>query len=234
MAELLGRVIVLTGCMGFLGGQFRDALLDAGSRVVGIDSRKGAEVMADVASESEMQDSREYITERFGPVRGLVCAHGIDRKPEDPDAPDWDNTLRVNLTGTEVACRVFAPAIGELGGSIVNIASIYGVVAPDQTIYGAGEAFKPAAYSASKAGVIGLTRWLAVRWAPGVRVNSISPGGMNQSQDADFVRRYSSRVPLGRMARSGEFDGAVLWLLSDASSYVTGANIVVDGGLSAW
>jgi NAD(P)-dependent dehydrogenase (short-subunit alcohol dehydrogenase family) len=125
-------------------------------------------------------------------------------------------------------------------GAIVNVASHYGVVAPDQRLYAhlredGTPFFKPAAYTASKAGVIGLTRYLVAYWgAQGVRVNTLSPGGVLAGQDPRFVAAYTSRVPMGRMARPDEYDGAVVFLLSDAASYMTGANLLMDGGFTAW
>jgi NAD(P)-dependent dehydrogenase (short-subunit alcohol dehydrogenase family) len=126
------------------------------------------------------------------------------------------------------------------GGSIIQTASIYGIVAPDQRIYEGSEYHgrpinTPAVYSASKAGVIGLTRHLATYWAErGVRVNTLTPGGVSSGQNSEFSRRYAARVPLGRMAEADDMVGAAVFLASDASLYVTGQNIVVDGGLSAW
>jgi NAD(P)-dependent dehydrogenase (short-subunit alcohol dehydrogenase family) len=125
-------------------------------------------------------------------------------------------------------------------GSIIQTASIYGILAPDKRIYEGSEyngraINTPPVYSASKAGVVGLTRYLAAHWAEmGVRVNTLTPGGVETGQNDEFRRRYSARVPLGRMAQPNEMVGAVIFLASDASSYITGQNIIVDGGLSVW
>ena len=126
------------------------------------------------------------------------------------------------------------------GGSIIQTASIYGVLAPDDRVYegssyNAQQISTPPVYAASKAAIVGLTRYLAARWAKhGVRVNTLTPGGVQSGQNETFVSRYSARVPMGRMAAADDMVGAVIFLASDASAYITGQNIVVDGGLSAW
>lgn len=160
---------------------------------------------------------------------------------EDYDLDQWRAVLAVDLDGMFlVAQAVGARMAADGGGSIIQTASIYGAMGSDQRIYeGAtyhGRAINnPAVYSAGKAGVIGLTRWLATYWADkGIRVNALVPGGVESGQSAEFQARYSARVPLARMARREEMVGALVWLASDASSYVTGQMIHVDGGLSAW
>ena len=154
----------------------------------------------------------------------------------------WREVMAVNLDGMFLVARAAGKAIarGGRGGSIVMTSSIYGVVAPDPRIYEGskymGRAIStPAVYAASKAGVIGLARYLSTYWAPqNIRVNVLTPGGVESGQNDTFRDRYATRVPLARMARPDELIGALLFLASDASSYVTGQNIVVDGGLTAW
>lgn len=161
---------------------------------------------------------------------------------EDYELATWREVMAVNLDGMFLV----AQAIGRqmvaqgTGGSIVQTASVYGVAAPDPRIYEGsdylgGPINTPAVYSASKAGVIGLTRYLAAYWAPkGIRVNAVTPGGVESGQNDTFRANYSARVPLGRMARASELQAAVLFLASEASSYVTGQNLIVDGGLTCW
>jgi NAD(P)-dependent dehydrogenase (short-subunit alcohol dehydrogenase family) len=161
---------------------------------------------------------------------------------EDYSLAQWRQIMAVNLDGMFLV----AQAIGKQmvaqgsGGSIIQTSSIYGLMGPDQRIYENSfylgrQINTPAVYSASKAGVIGLTKYLSAYWAPqGIRVNAIAPGGAESGQNDEFIRRYSQRIPMGRMAQAHEIVGALLYLASDASSYVTGQIIAVDGGLSAW
>lgn len=262
--DLTDRVIVVTGARGMLGRPICEALAEAGASILGIDAApsEGRAVVVDVRSVDSLaavlKDMRAVW--RCHAPDGLVILHGIDAPPGQ-DAADpwrsWDEMVSVNLTGTANACRVFGTAMAEAGrGSIVTVGSLYAGLAPDQRMYQdnwptleahygwrrTGESpepipvtfTKPAAYSASKSGVLGLTRYLAAYWASsGVRVNCLSPGGIgSESTPAAFRERFESRVPLGRMGTSGDLVGAVQFLLSDASAYVTGQEIRVDGGFS--
>ena len=153
----------------------------------------------------------------------------------------WTETLAVNLTGTFLCCQAVGNIMRQQGkGNIINVASAYGMVAPDQRLYEQdGETkqslFKPVAYPVSKAGILHLTRYLATYWAnTGIRVNSLSPHGVFNSQPKQFLRRFAERSPMGRMALPDEIAGPLLFLASDASSYINGANLVVDGGWTAW
>lgn len=161
---------------------------------------------------------------------------------EDYSLEQWRQIMSVNLDGM----FLMAQAVGKQlilqgrGGSIIQTSSIYGLMGPDQRIYEGSfymgrQINTPAVYSASKSGIVGLTKYLASYWADkGIRVNTIAPGGTESGQNEEFIRRYSARIPMGRMARAYEIVGALLFLASDASSYVTGQTIAVDGGLQAW
>lgn len=200
----------------------------------------------DITSREQTLALQQLIERELGAVDVLI--NNAAAKSRNFFAPfesfplqDWNEVMNVNLTGAVLCCQIFGGTMARLGrGSIINTLSIYGVVAPDQRIY-EGSMYKghpintPAVYSASKAALLGLTRYLAAYWGlNGVRVNAITPGGIFSGQNEVFVKKYSARVPLGRMAMQDEMSGAVLFLASDASSYVTGHNLVVDGGLTVW
>jgi NAD(P)-dependent dehydrogenase (short-subunit alcohol dehydrogenase family) len=260
--SLEGRVCVVTGGAGILGEPMCRALLAHGARVAIIDrdAARVAEVTArlggtgaqlsghavDITARAEIERVAAEVSGAFGPIDVLVN-NAAAKSPnffapfESFPVEDWDLVMRVNLTAAMLCCQVIGGGMAERGrGSVVNTLSIYGIVAPDQRIYEGslyeGRAINtPAIYSASKAGLWGLTKYLASYWgAKGVRVNAITPGGVSSGQNDTFVSRYSARVPLGRMAERHELTGALVYLASDASSYVTGQNLVVDGGLTAW
>jgi 2-deoxy-D-gluconate 3-dehydrogenase len=159
---------------------------------------------------------------------------------EDYPLDSWRAALDVNLTGMFLCCQAAVKPMLAQGkkGSIINICSTYGLVAPDQRIYqrsGEQTSFKPVYYSVTKAGVLGLTRYLSAYYAgTDIRVNALTPGGVYNNHDDEFLQAYSARTVMGRMAHKDEMNGALLFLASDASSYMTGSNLVVDGGWTAW
>ena len=204
--------------------------------VVRIDVSGGDGIeQADVTDRAALSALRD----RLPTPQVLVNNAGIDQPP-DPDAAgavsddDFLRVLDVNTRGTFVCSQVFGEAMRAAGGgSIVNIGSLYASISPDPTLYDHIPGFvKPAAYGASKAGVVQLTKWLARHLAP-VRVNTLSPGGVRADQDPEFLRKYCARVPLGRMAEPDDLVGPLLFLASDASRYVTGHELRVDGGFLA-
>jgi NAD(P)-dependent dehydrogenase (short-subunit alcohol dehydrogenase family) len=248
-----GSLAVVTGALGKLGPRWVGALAGAGARVVGIDLNAGelddavCVEQADVTDRGSLEAVRERIA-HLGAPHVLVNNAGIDQPPgsearryrvEDVPSEDFDGTVQVNLLGTFHAIQVFGSAMRDAGrGSIVNIGSLYASVAPEPGFYSHlpddPPFLKPAAYGASKAGVLSLTRYFARLWGPhGVRVNALSPGGVAGGQDEEFVRRYCSRVPMGRMAEPDDLAGPLLFLASDASRYVTGQELRVDGGFTA-
>jgi NAD(P)-dependent dehydrogenase (short-subunit alcohol dehydrogenase family) len=242
-ADLGGRVAVVTGAAGRLGPVWAAALEAAGATVAGIDLQ-GA-YAADVTDRAALEAARDAITRDHGAPSILVNNAGIDQPPdaaaggaavEDIPLDVFTRTVDVNLAGTFNAIQVFGPAMVAAGrGSIVNIGSLYASIAPEPAFYDHLPGFlKPPAYGASKAGVLHLTRYFARLWGPhGVRVNAISPGGVEGGQDEAFLAKYTARVPLGRMARTDDLGGPLVFLASDASRYVTGHELRVDGGFTA-
>ena len=257
--DLSKKTVVLAGGGGLLGTRIAKALAAHGARVAVVDrdrskaGRACAEggdrcrpYAADVTSAASLRRLRDRVRKELG--RPDVLVNAVAFKSRNFFAPferfplsDWNQVMTANATGTMLACQAFGPDMARRGsGSIVNFLSIYGIVAPDPRIYEGSRYLgrpisTPAVYSASKAAVWGLTKYLAAYWGPrGVRVNAVTPGGVFSGQNETFVRKYSARVPLGRMAGKDEVCGAVVYLASDASSYVTGQNLVVDGGLTAW
>jgi NAD(P)-dependent dehydrogenase (short-subunit alcohol dehydrogenase family) len=265
--SLRERTAVVTGAVGLLGREHCLALAEAGASVVVTDLDAAAceafarelqardvralGVAADITDRQSLEQLRDAALERFGAIDVLVNNAAIDDKVvvgagiegsrfENYPLERWRRSLDVNVTGTFLCCQVLGGEMARRGrGSIVNVASTYGVVAPDQGLYqgpdGAQRFFKSAAYPTGKGAVIAFTRYLATYWAKaGVRVNALSPGGVEAGQDAHFVQSYGRRTPLGRMADKSEYRGAIVFLASDASSYMTGFNLVVDGGWTAW
>jgi NAD(P)-dependent dehydrogenase (short-subunit alcohol dehydrogenase family) len=265
---LQGKVAVVTGACGLLGKQHSAALAEAGAHVVVVDQsdagthelaavltdQTGVEAMAaavDICSPPALRRLRESVLWRFDRVDILVNNAAIndmvENRPDGAAVPfeemsleAWQRSIDVNVTGTFLCCQIFGAEMSRRrSGSIINIASTYGVVAPDQSIYrnaaGQQTMYKSAAYSTSKGAVIALTRHLAAYWgASGVRVNALTPGGVANGQNELFAQRYGEKTPLGRMANPSEYRGAIVFLASEASSYMTGANLVVDGGFTIW
>lgn len=262
--DMAGAVVVITGAGGQLGAQYAGALLDRGARVVGLDVRTSARVEplrerypeqylfleADVTRRASLTEVLAQIEARFGVPTVLINNAALDSPPNAPleevgpfeDYPEasFDQVMEVNVKGVFLCCQVFGGAMAAAGrGSIINVASIYGLVSPDQSLYEyrrqRGEVFyKPVAYAASKSALYNLTRYLAAYWAKrGVRVNTLTIAGVFNNQEQAFLDGYCGRIPVGRMADEESYNGAVIFLASPASSYMTGANLVIDGGWTA-
>jgi NAD(P)-dependent dehydrogenase (short-subunit alcohol dehydrogenase family) len=247
--DLSGRVAVVTGGLGRLGSVYVRGLRERGMQVAVFDV--AADEPVDVTDRGSIEAATERVVREWGVPHLLVNNAGIDAPPDAPaeevgpfetyPESSFDRVMDVNVKGTLLCCQVIGAAMAREGrGSIVNVSSIYGLLSPQQDVYEfrrrAGESFtKPVAYSVSKSAILNLTRYLATYWArSGVRVNTLTLAGVLDDQPAEFLEAYTPRVPLGRMADAGEALGAVVFLASEASSYMTGANLVVDGGWSAW
>ena len=225
--KLEDKVVLITGATGIQGPEHIKAFTAAGAKVIATDIKE-----LDVTSENSINSAVKKIISEYGRIDVLVNNAGATGKY----ATDWDQIIQINLTGTYNCCQIIGEKIES--GSIINISSIYGLVGPDFSLYSGAEYNNqpmgvPAAYAASKGGVIALTKYFASLYAPKIRVNCVTPGGIFDNQAGGFVKKYSSKTMLERMANKHEVSGALLYLASDLSSYVTGANIVIDGGLTA-
>jgi NAD(P)-dependent dehydrogenase (short-subunit alcohol dehydrogenase family) len=261
LMDLSGRVAVVTGGAGAIGTAIVSGLAELGARPVVVDLAAEAcqavaaevtrlhgvdalAVPADLAREAAVRSIPEVVLERLGRLDILVhCAAfvGTSNLPgwavpfTQQRADTWQACLEVNLTAPFVLTQACAEPLRASGhGSVVNILSIYGVVGPDLRLYEGTALGNPGAYAASKGGLLQMTRWLATVLAPRVRVNAVTPGGVFRQQASAFVERYTARTPLGRMATEEDLVGAVAYLAGDLSAYVTGHNLVVDGGWTAW
>jgi NAD(P)-dependent dehydrogenase (short-subunit alcohol dehydrogenase family) len=258
--RLEGRRVVLTGATGHIGRVFARVLADLGGHLVLLDrdanalealggSLRGSgveiELLAcDLLDPASVEHVAQRLVREGRPIAGLVhnaayvgtsALSGWACAFEQQSAEVFSNALQVNLTAPFQLTKLLYPLLKASGrGSVVNIGSIYAELGPDWSLYEGTDLGNPAGYAASKGGLIQLTRWLATTMAPFVRVNALSPGGVARGQASDFVARYQARVPLGRMASEEDLVGALVFLLSDASAYVTGQNLRVDGGWSAW
>lgn len=257
--SLKGKVAVVTGGSGLIGKYHCLALRDQGARVFLADINKEAgERVAketeteflelNVADQASVKRSLAEVIEKAGQCDILVNNAAINDHFENPNTAFelsmfenypldmWNKMMNVNVTGMFLMCQEYGKHMAERGdGKIINVASTYGVVAPDQNLYkdkdGNQTFYKSPAYPITKHAVIGMTKFVAAYWGhKGVRVNTLTPGGVETSQDPYFIEKYAERTPLGRMAKADDYQGALVYLASDASKYVTGANIIVDGG----
>ena len=262
LQDLSGRRALVTGGAGHLGQAISETLVELGASVAVLDGNVGAcrrraaslarsarrarvvAVPCDLANESATRRAVREAAGRLGGLDILIHAAGyVGSTPlagwsvpfAQQSVKAWDAAVRVNVTAAFLLvqeARRFLSASGH--GSVVLINSIYGLVGPDLRLYAGTRMTNPIAYGVSKGGLLQLTRYLATLLAPNVRVNSVSPGGVLRGQPATFRRRYADRTPLRRMATEEDIKGAIAYLASDLSSYVTGHNLVVDGGWTAW
>ncbi|MDB2615893.1 SDR family oxidoreductase [Luminiphilus sp.] len=261
LQNLAGRQVLVTGATGSLGVVIAETLAELGAGLILVDipganfSGVKARILdaydvdidcyeCDLESESERVALGRRVTEKYESLSCLVnnaafvgssdlAGWGVQFEHQSLDT--WRRAFEVNLTSIFHLCQVFAPLLRAPGnGNILNIASIYGEYGPDWSLYDDSAMGNPAAYSASKGGLIQLTRWLSTTLAPNVRVNAISPGGIFRNQHEKFVERYVQRTPMARMAHEGDFRGSVAYLASDMSGYVTGQVLRVDGGWGVW
>ena len=270
--ELTDRIVMITGGAGFLGLQFAEAIAEMGGIPILLDFKKeyiGEALnklkehkykkfdgfIADVTDENNCKSVVKSILKKYKKIDVLINSAALTKEGfsdskkdyfanfENTDQELWEDCLRVNLTGTEIMCKLVGQIMVEQKkGSIINIASDVGVISPDHRIYQPDEKGydgvpfnTPASYAVSKAAVIHLTKYLATYWGPyNVRVNAFSPAGVYRNHKPDFVKKLSTCIPLGRMALLNEYKGGIIFLASDASSFMTGHNLIMDGGRTCW
>ena len=261
LSKLKNRRALITGATGFLGQVIAETLSELGADLILVDkpgsdlnylSEKLIERWAvkiecfecDLENHNKRIDMIDKLKNEGKAINILINnAAFVGTKElegwavsfEHQTVETWSRAIEVNLTAIFHLCQGLFPLLrASEGANIINIASIYGVYGPNWSLYEGTNISNPAAYSSSKGGLIQLTRWLATTVAPHVRVNSLSPGGIYRNQEIKFRERYESKTPLGRMANEDDFRGIIAYLASDLSRYVTGQNIVVDGGFGVW
>jgi NAD(P)-dependent dehydrogenase (short-subunit alcohol dehydrogenase family) len=259
--DLRGRVALVTGAAGRVGRCIAETLAELGAAIAVLDKDEEPSALVaseigstfgvptlglsvDLVDELRVREAPRNVTAQLGRLDILVnCAAMVGTAdlqgwaapfPEQQSAP-WRQALETNLTAPFLLTQASAEALSASGnGAVVNISSIYGLVGPDMRLYEGTRMGNPAAYAASKGGLIQITRWLATALAPRVRVNAISLGGIERNQEEAFRDRYAERTPLRRMATEADVKGAAAYLATDLSRYVTGHNLIVDGGWTAW
>ncbi len=262
--DLSNKTIVLTGSAGRLGTQFANILSEAGANLVliDIDEKKNKQLQksiqkkyptktltfnVDISNKTSLQSVSEDILKKFGKIDVLInnafFNPSINQTSKTIDFETfplelWNKVIGVNLTGVFLCCQEFGKIMAkQKSGSIVNISSIYGLVGADPRIYGNSKLNSQVSYAATKGSIVNITRYLASYWhRKNVRVNTLTLGGVEDKSymKKSFIQKYSEKTILGRMAQKDDFNGALLFLTSDASSYMTGANLIVDGGWTAW
>jgi NAD(P)-dependent dehydrogenase (short-subunit alcohol dehydrogenase family) len=269
--KLDGRIVVVTGATGLLGRKHVEAIACYGGTPILLDlSQQAVDSFAnelndkynidsvgfaiDITNEKAIKNNVKQLVKKFGKIDGLVNNAANNPKVEEGNEVNfsrlenfplsiWHDDVAVGLTGAFLCAKHYGYQIAQnpQGGSIINISSDLGLIAPDQRLYKKNgvdnnlQNVKPVTYSVVKTGLIGLTRYLATYWADkNVRCNAMCPGGVENGQPNDFLEEVNKRIPMGRMANADEYQGTLLWMLSDASSYLNGAIVPVEGGRTAW
>ena len=258
--DLTDKTVILTGAAGYLGGNYADGLSQSGANVVLADiNYQGCKklehkirekydvdplsVKLDLTQSKSINNLVSKITKKYSDIDVLINNAAYQGTPkirtagfENLTLETWNQAISVNLTGIFLLSQQIGKIMkNQKFGNIINISSIYGIVGADQRIYGKSGQNSAVFYAATKGAVLNLTRYLASFWnRTGIRVNTFSPGGVENKQDKNFIKNYSKKTMIGRMARNDEYVGALIFLASDASSYMTGSNLIIDGGWTAW
>jgi len=258
--DLSNNVIILTGAGGLLGARYAEGLSQVNANIVLADKNyskvKQIEktlknkynvdplaVKVDLTDKKSVKNMVKQVLKKYGHIDGLINNAMYPEGEKERSIPFekfpleyWNNSIEVNLTGMFLVCQEVGQIMKkQKKGVIVNIGSIYGIVGADQRIYGKSKYNSTVAYGVTKSAVLNFTRYLASYWnESGIRVNTLSLGGVENNHDSNFIKNYSYRNMMGRMAQKNEYVGAMIFLLSDASSYMTGSNLIIDGGWTAW
>lgn len=244
--DLKNKNVIITGGLGFLGKQIVSALIEEGSNIIILDNKdkiksyKFDHFYCDISKEKSLIHVSKKIKKKYKTIDVLInnaaSNHNIGNKIksfEKFDLKMWEKDILIGLTGAFLCTKIFGIIMAKQksGGNIINISSDLGIIAPDQRLYDHTSFRKPVSYSVVKNGIIGLTKYTASYWAKNkIRCNAFAPGGIYNSQDKTFVKKIKKLIPLNRMARINEYNKTILFLASDASSYMTGSVIVSDGG----
>ena len=258
--DISKKTIIITGAAGLLGSEYAKGLSKQGANVVLVDldikrckeisselnKKYAVESLAiklDITKISSIKNMVKIIMKKYNKIDVLInnaAYQGNDKLRtipfEELPLKNWNKAIDVNLTGIFLCCQgVGKIMVKQKKGIVINISSTYGIVAPDQRIYGKSRQNSAVFYAATKSAILNLTRYLAAYWqGKGIRVNTLSPGGVEKNQELNFRKKYSEKTMLGRMAKKDEYVGPIIFLSSDASSYMTGSNLIVDGGWTAW
>ena len=256
--QIKNKKILLVGCTGILGSEFTDYLYKNGANLILADLNtkkftlfkkkysKAIFISCDVTKEKNLIKLRNRIRKVFGGLDSIIYNVGLTSRMtqlkkiafpnfEKYSLKSWNDTVNTNLTGAFLLTKHTISFLKKNKGSLIFISSIYGITGPDNRIYSSQKFKTLSSYSASKAGLIGLSKWLATNYASdNIRVNTIVPGGIKAQQNKLFIKKYSERVPMKRMGERNELNGILTYLISEKSSYVTGQEFVIDGGLTAW
>ena len=255
------KTIVITGSSGRLGSQYAKILSMAGANVVLVDieTKKNKQLeqyiikkfktdpmicKVDISKKTEIEKMKNDVLKKYKTIDVLINnAFFNPSQSKNSTCPFeefplelWNDVLKINLTGVFLCSQIIGKVMKkQKNGNIINISSIYGLVSPDQRIYGNTKIIKSAMYAVTKSGVLNFTRYLASYWREdGIRVNTLSLGGVEENQNIIFKKNYSNKTMIGRMAKKDEYVGGLIFLSSNASSYMTGSNLVIDGGWTAW
>jgi NAD(P)-dependent dehydrogenase (short-subunit alcohol dehydrogenase family) len=241
--DLKNKTIIITGGLGFLASQFAEAFKDNCSNVIILDnklSNKKNFFNCDITKEDELKSIKKIIKKKYKTIDVLINnaannygagSSSLDTKLESFNEKIWDDDLKVGLKGAMLCTKIFGAEMNRQssGGNIINISSDLGIISPDNRVY-KKNSVKPVTYSVIKHGIIGLTKYTATYWPKKIRCNALAFGGMENDQDKNFVKKIKELIPMGRMGRKNEYNNSVLFLSSQASSYINGTTIIIDGG----